>query len=238
MSESGLMSFAGPGVPAPLSYANPLREGPVVVVAGVGEAEGSRGAAAALSCAGTEIDTAALLIDVGGRPPRPTLLASAAAQKLEERLAAHLPNLRAAARGQVCHLAVSADSDGLDAASAAVAAARGTVAVLHVPPGLLQEVVEGGGGIRPSGVLLRADLDRDRALVALAARELMARGLAVAVLKQRLGWMVERRALFGALPAGSAGGLPEQMVRRLGVASRDTEVLPVPIPAAEQSWTS
>jgi hypothetical protein len=205
-------------------------------VAAVGEAEGSRGSAAALSCAGAEIDTAALLIDVGGRPPRPTLLASAAAQKLEERLTAHLPHLRGAARGQACHVAVSADPDGLDAASAALTAARGTTAVLHVSPELLQEVIEGCSGIRPSGVLLRADLDQDRAIVALAVRELMGRGLAVAVLKRRLSWMVERRALFGVLPAGSAGGLPSRLVRRLGVATTDTEV--VPIPAAAQSWSS
>jgi hypothetical protein len=236
MSESGLISFAGPGVPEPSSYANPLQERPVVLVAAVGEAEGSRGAAAALSCAGADVDTATLLVDVGGRIPRPTLLASAAAQKLEERLAAHLPQLRAAARGQVCHLAVPADSDGFDAASAAVTAARGAIAVLHVPPELLQEVIEGSSGLRPSGVLLRADLDRDRALVALAARELMNRGLAVAVLKRRLSWMVERRALFGALPASSTGGLSERMVRRLGVASTDRGVLPIPA-VGKQSWT-
>lgn len=230
------MSFVDSGAAAPVSYVNPLAAGPIVVVAAVGGAEGSRAAAAALSCAGADVDTAALLIDVDGRAPRPTLLASAAAQKLEERLAAHLPHLRAAARGQVCHLAVPADPEGLDAASAAVTAARGATAVLHVPPELLQEVVEGSSGIRPSGVLLRADLEQDRALVALAARELMTRGLAVAVLKRRLSWMVERRALFGVLPPGSAGGLSAQLVRRLGVALRDTET--VPIPAAAQSWTS
>jgi hypothetical protein len=230
------MSFAGSSMAVPTSYANPLAAGPVVVVAAVGEAEGSRGAAAALACAGAEIDTAALLIDVGGRPPRPTLLASVAAQKLEERLAAHLPHLRGAARGQVCHFAVPADPEGLDAASAAVTAARDATAVLHLPPDLLQGVVEGCSGLRPSGALLRADLGRDRALVALAARGLMTRGLAVAVLKRRLSWMVERRALFGVLPAGSAGGLPERLVRRLGVAITDTEM--VPIPAAAQSWPS
>lgn len=230
------MSFAGSGAAVPTSYVNPLATGPVVVVAAVGEAEGSRGSAAALSCAGAEIDTAALLIDVGGRPPRPTLLASAAAQKLEERLTAHLPHLRVAARGHACHVAVPADPDGLDAASAALTAARDTTAVLHVPSKLLQEVIEGCSGIRPSGVLLRADLAQDRAIVALAVRELMGRGLDVAVLKRRLSWMVERRALFGVLPAGSAGGLPIRLVRRLGVANTDTEMLP--IPAAEQSWSS
>jgi hypothetical protein len=229
------MSLAGSGVAVPTSYANPLAVGPVIVVAAVGEAEGSRGSAAALSCAGAVIDTAALLVDVGGRAPRPTLLASTAAQKLEERLTAHLPHLRVAARGQVCHLAVPADPEGLEAASAAVTAGRDATAVLHVPSDLLEEAVEGSSGLRPSGVLLRADLDRDRALVALAARELMTRGLTVAVLKRRLSWMVERRAHFGVLPAGSAGGLPGQLVRRLGVATTDTETVPIPVAAQSRS---
>lgn len=209
------MSFASPLREAPSGLVNPLRDGPTVIVAAVGEAEGSREAAAALACAGADIDTAALLVDVGGRPPRPTLLASAAAQALEERLATHMPQARIAARGQVCHLAVPAEPEGLEAASAAVTAARGTVAVLHIPPGLLQVALGGEVGLRPSGVLLRADLRSDRALVGLAARDLLARGLALGVLKRRLGWIAERRALFGALPAGSPAGLPERLVHRL-----------------------
>jgi len=204
-----------------MSYVNPLLGGRAVVVAAVGNAEGARGAAAALACAGADADTAALLVDVGGRAPRPTLLASAAAQKLEERLAAHLPQLRVAARGQVCHLAVPVDGEGLEAAAAAVTVAREATAVIHVQPELLQEVLA-QSSLCPAGVLLRADLTQDRALVALAVRDLLARDLAVAVLKRRLGWVVERRALFGVLPAGSPGGLPERLVRRLDLASTGT----------------
>lgn len=196
----------------------PLDEGPTIVVTVMGEAEGSRGAAAALACAGADADVATLLVDVGGRAPRPALLASAAAQELEGRLAAQLPEAKVAARGRVCHLSVPAAPEGLAAASAAVTVARGAPAVIHVPAELLQPVLAGDSGLRPSGVLLRADLADDRALAALAARGLIAQGLAVAVLKQRLSWVAERRALFGALPADSAGGLPRRLVRRLGVA--------------------
>jgi hypothetical protein len=194
---------------------NPLKGGPTVVVTAVGGAEGARGAAAALACAGADVDLAALLIDVGGRAPRPALLASAAAQKLEERLAAHLPDFRVAARGQVCHLAVPAEAEGLAAAAAAGAVARGAVVVLHVPPPLLQEALTGESSLRPSGVLLRGDLPQDRPLVALAVRDLLLHDLAVGVLKQRLGWVAERRALFGALPGGAPGGLPERFTARL-----------------------
>lgn len=104
--------------------------------------------------------------------------------------------------------------------------------MLHVSPGLLREVVADPSGLRPTGVLLRVDLERDRPLLALAARDLIARGLVVAVLKRRLSWVVERRALFGALPSGSAGGLPERLVRRLGVASTGTDFpVAAPVPA-------
>jgi hypothetical protein len=197
-----------------LSFVNPLAKGRVLVAAAVGEAEGSRGAAAALACARAEVDAATLLIDVGGRPPRPTLIASAAAQKLEERLVEHLPEQRVAARGQVCHLAVSAEEGGLEVAAAAATIAREELTVLHLPPPLLQAALD-AAGLRPRGVLLRADLASDRSLVALVARDLLDRDLAVGVLKRRLSWVAERRALFGVLSAGAPGGLPERLVRRL-----------------------
>jgi hypothetical protein len=208
------MSVAIPARPEPPVFVNPLARGPVVLVAAVGEAEGSRGAAAALACAGAEVDVATLLIDVGGRAPRPTLIASAAAQNLEERLRAHLPDARVAARGQVCHLVVPTDREGLGVAAAALDVARDSLTVLHLPPRLLQPAV-GESSLQATGVLLRADLPGDRALVALTARDLLDRGLAVGVLKRRLGWVAERRALFGLLSAGSPGGLPERLARRL-----------------------
>lgn len=193
---------------------NPLDRRATVLVTAVGEAEGSRGAAAALACAGAEPDLATLLVDVGGRSPRPTLIASAAARQLEERLGAHLPGARLAARGQVCHLAVGADQEGLEVAAAAASVVRESCAIVHLPPDLLQQALA-HPGLRPSAVLLRAELRGDRALVALAVRDLLQRGLAAGVLKRRLTWVAERRALFGALSAGSPGGLPERIVRRL-----------------------
>jgi hypothetical protein len=193
---------------------NPLHVAPRVLVSAVGEAEGAHGAAAALACAIADLDAAPLLIDVGGRAPRPTLIASASAQQLESRLKAHLGEAKVAARGQVCHLAVPADADGLESASAAATAARENGVVVHLPPEFLHEVLAEPAG-QVSAVLLRADLGRDRALVALAVRDLIERGVAAAVLKRRLGWVAERRALFGVLPARSPGGLPERVVRQL-----------------------
>jgi hypothetical protein len=185
----------------------------------VGEAEGSRAAAAALACTGADVDVAALLVEVGGRAPRPTLIASAAAQQLEERLGAHLPQARVAARGQICHLAVAADAEGLEAASAsATTVARGATTVIHVPADLFQPAISEESRLQPTGVLLRADLHSDRSLVALTVRDLIERGVPSAVLKRRLSWVAERRALFGILPPGSPGGLPKRLVRLCGAA--------------------
>ena len=185
-----------------------------ILVTAVEEAEGARAAAAALACAGADVERSALLIDVGGRAPRPTLLAAAPAQRLEERLAGHLPQARVAARGQVCHLAVAAEPEGLEQAAAAVTVARGSLAVVHLPPEQLQPALD-SSGLSPTGVLLRANVAASRALLALLVRDLLSRGLDVAVLKQRLGWVVERRALFGALPADASGCVPEFLTRRL-----------------------
>jgi hypothetical protein len=183
-------------------------------VTAVGEASGAKAAAAALACAGSEPDRGGLLIDVGGRPPRPTLVASTGAREIEERLAVHLPQLRAAARGGTCHLAVPADEIGVNSIRAALPLVRDSVAVIHLPPLLFRTALD-APGISPSGVLLRADLGTDRALIALAVGELAARGLRAAVLKQPLAWIPARRALFGVLPAGPPGGLPERLLRRL-----------------------
>jgi hypothetical protein len=198
-----------------MTGAGPLADAPTVLVTAVGAAEGARPAAAALVCADADAGRAALLVDVGGRPPRPTLLASTAARALEERLAAHLPRVRVAARGQTCHAAVSADPEGLGAASAAVTVARGALAAVYVPPALVRTVLDDGQGPRLSGALLRADLAVDRALLAIVVRDLRERGLTVGVLKSRLAWVAERRALFGTLAPGGAGGLPDSLVRRL-----------------------
>lgn len=188
--------------------------GHVVLVTSVGNASGAKAAAAALTCAGSEPDRPGLLIDVGGPPPRPALVASAEARELEMRLAAHLPEMRAASRGQTCHLALPEDDSAFDGARAVLPLARESVAVIHVPSRLVRIAVA-DLGIELTGALLRADLAADRSLTALAASDLIAAGLTVRVLKQPLGWVQGRRALFGALPSAAAGALPTRLLAGL-----------------------
>jgi hypothetical protein len=133
---------------------------------------------------------------------------------LEERLAAHLPQVGVASRGQVCQLTLSPDPAGIEAIVGALTVGRGSTGVLHLPPRLLHAVLE-EDRIRPSAAMLRADLGEDRALTSLAARALSEQGVRVGVLKQPLGWIAARRALVGILSPGAAGGLPPRLVARL-----------------------
>ncbi|MGC1852574.1 MAG: hypothetical protein WA687_09075 [Solirubrobacterales bacterium] len=187
---------------------------PVVLVAGVGTVGGSRAAAAALACAASEPDRAALLIDLDdGRAQRPSLIATAGSRRLEERLAAHMPDAAVASRGRFCQLTLPADLDGLEQIGTALPLARESAAVIHLAPALLRGALE-ETRVEATAALLRADLAEDRALTALAARDLMARGLRVAVLKRPLSWLTARAALLGALTAGG-GALPARVRERL-----------------------
>lgn len=194
---------------------NPLAGVPTVLVTAVGGAEGARPAAAALACAAAVQGVASLLVEVDGRSPRPTLLATAQARDLEKRLAAHLPRARVAARGEVCHLAVGATPEGLEEAVGALSVAREAPRTVYVPPGAVQSLLESAVASLLTGALLRADLPTGRAMLSLLARDLIDRGLAVVVLKRRLAWVAERRALFGTLAPGATGGPPAALVDRL-----------------------
>jgi hypothetical protein len=188
--------------------------GQVILVAALGDAVGARAAAAALASAGSAPDQAALLIELtDGRPPQPSLIASAVARQLEERLAAHLPDAALASRGRFCHLTLPADERGVEQVLAALPPAREGVAVLHLPPALLQRVLD-EPGVQPSSAVLRADPARDRSLLALVVGDLIDRGLRVAVLKRRAPWLARRVALLG-IPSVGTSVLPDRVRKRV-----------------------
>lgn len=180
----------------------------VVLVTRVGGASGSQAIAAALACTASEPDRAALLIELGeGRPPSSTLIATAGARELERRLMAHMPEAALASRGRFCQLTLSPGAESTGAVLAALPLARESAAVVHLPPPLLRPLLS-EPRLRPGGVVLRADLSEDRALTALAARDLMAQGLRVAVVKRPPGRLAARAATLGALPE------PDSVIRR------------------------
>lgn len=185
----------------------------MILTTAVGQATGSRAAAAALACAGSEPDCPALLVDGVGARPRPALFASPGARRLEERLAAHRPDLPVASRGQICHVAFG-DGAREEILRSVLPLARESLAVVLLPAGEVHEVAD-GIGVELAGALLRADLPRDRALTALAVAGLIGRGIRVRVLARPLAWIPARRALFGVLPAATTGGLPPRLCERL-----------------------
>lgn len=188
--------------------------GPVILVAAAGEASGSKAAAATLACVASESDSAALLIDLDeGRPPRPSLIATAAARGLEERLAAHMPEAHVVSRGQICLLKLPGNQDGIEQIAAALPLVRESAGVIHLPPRLFRSVLE-EPRIQPTAALLRADLTRDRALIALVVRDLMTEGLRVVVLKRSPSWLATRASSLGALP-GDNRALPKRVSDRL-----------------------
>jgi hypothetical protein len=192
----------------------------VVLVSRVGGAKGARPLAAALACAASEPDRAALSIDMEeGRATRSTLLATAGARSLEERLAAHLPDAAVASRGRICQLRLPAEHEAVEMLAAALPLVRESAAVIHLSPALLRMVL-GDPRIRSTGVLLRADVREDRALTALAVRDLMAEGLRVGVAKRPLGPLTACAAQLGALPPGRKAFLAGSCARLLRTEDR------------------
>jgi Transglycosylase SLT domain/D-alanyl-D-alanine carboxypeptidase len=195
----------------------PRRCPSLVLATDLGEARGGLAVAAAVGV-GVAIEeeprraSGVLLAELGVERGRgPTMLASAPARELEERLR-ETGHERVAARGRLCWLGLAgteeALTDDLPRAFAAVPAA--SLAIAHLPARLWTLALE-QRSLRPRAGLLRADLPTDRALAALAVAELRERRLTVRVAARPLGRVASRRAMAGL----EAGGAAARRVGRL-----------------------
>jgi hypothetical protein len=186
----------------------------LLLVSAVGEAQGSAAAAAGLAVAAAGDEGSALMIEMGAaRPRRPTLLATAAACELEERLRGSVPGLEIGARGRICHALVRDVSavgaaDDLAVGELVAGLPAGVPCVAHAPAAHFRALLAGQPVARAA--LLRADLEEERAVTALTVRDLVRRGMRVAVMRRPLGWLAARRAL-----AGSPAGTDHARLRRL-----------------------
>jgi len=175
-----------------------------LLVSDVGEATGGISIAAAVAAIAAAGGLPALMVEAGTapRPTRATLLCSPAARELERRLSTAGCG-SAVARGAVCFLSLPAGDDLFERAAAAFELVPPAGAcVAFVAQGLWQDAL-GDPELQPTGALLNADLDRDRAMVALAVRDLHRRGLVVRVASRTPGWAAARRALAGLSAGGS-----------------------------------
>jgi Transglycosylase SLT domain/D-alanyl-D-alanine carboxypeptidase/Putative Flp pilus-assembly TadE/G-like len=189
-SEAGL---SGPAVAPPL-----------VLVTATGGARGSEALAAALATCTADDRRAAVVVEVGGaRIRRPTLLASPAARRGEARLGGTAAG--AAARGLLCHVAAGEGEEGLERGVEVVRRCGDwSPCVMHVEAALWQQAL-GHPGMLAGAALIRAELPRDRSLIALAVRDLRRRGMGVRVAARPLGWAAGRRALAGVRIGGAEG---------------------------------
>ena len=137
---------------------------------------------------------------------RPTRVSSAAARTLEAELGDVTP---AAARGLLCSIAPTEDAWCEVIAACRESAAEAVVA--YLPPARWRELVDSG---EVDAAVLRADLRTERALTAIAARELIANGLTTCVVGEAPGLVASRRALAGIEPGGPLGTRTSRFARR------------------------
>jgi len=177
----------------------PGSEGGVATAAALGVAIARRGADEPLGVVLIDLDS--------GVSRRPTLVSSASARSLESELRDVVP---AAARGTLC--AVTAREPDLDQALADCRESRAAAVVVLASPPRWRDLVDGG---EVDAVVIRGDVGRDRPLVALAARELIASGVPTGVVTQPPGLVATRRALAGIEPGGYLGSRSARLASRL-----------------------
>jgi hypothetical protein len=164
---------------------------------------GGVGLAAAIAVeAAVRTDGPALLAEIapGARRRAPTLLSAPPARELEQVLRSK--GHPCSARGHLCHLAVEAAEEPLEALAGAAWAGAGIV-VASLPPWLWGSALDLPGVDLRGGCLLVA-LPEERSLAALAVAELAGRGLRARVVTSPPPSIAARRALAGIRPGGRA----------------------------------
>jgi hypothetical protein len=203
----------------PVGEIAPASPPTLILASSVGGAGGGAALAAAVGVAAATagMRPAGVLLADLDPPPRargPTMLAAAPAWELEDALRGLGPSFAgAAARGHLCHLALPPE-DGLDLLSELMARRPPVARVFaHVPERMWAAAVDRDLGA--AGGLLQAELPADRALVALAVRELHERGMRARVAGRPLGRVAARRALAGMDPGGTASRRAARLARGL-----------------------
>jgi hypothetical protein len=184
---------------------------PAIIASGT-DRRSSLGLAAAVAVEGAALTGAGtLLVQVGEGAQRrsPTVLAAAAARRIEEAL--RREGLRGSARGHICHLALPDPGEALVLTRAAAAEAE--LVVVHLPGQLWVPALE--SELRIAGGCLFVSLPAERSLAALAMGELEGRGLPGRIATRAPGPFAARRALAGVRPGGALTYTARRIARRL-----------------------
>ena len=191
---------------------------PLVIAAELPGAGGGVAAAAsvAVSLAATANAEPRGLLMVEAEAERkrgPTMLASEGARRLERSLGE--AGIRAAARGRLCWLCLGPGSDALSELAAALEAAAGACAAVAHLPGALWRAALVRAELGVVAGVLRAELPRQRALTALAVRELRDAGVRARVATRAPGPVAARRVASGLEPGGQASVRAGRLARGL-----------------------
>ena len=192
----------------------------MILTTELGEARGGLPVAAAVGVAvSVEQEpgpaSGVLLAELGSERGRgPTMLASARARELEERLRG-AGFERVAARGRLCWLGLAATEEALAELPPVLQAVQvGGLAIVHLPARLWPLALD-QRSLCPQAGLFRADLPADRALAALAVRELRERHLRARIAARPLGRVASRRAMAGLEVGGAAANRVSRLARGL-----------------------
>ena len=200
---------------------------PIVVASDLGAARGGLAVAAAVAVELAGERGGALLVDAGERGRLgATMLASARARAVEDALRGHGFD-RAAARGRLCMLSLSAGQDAVPRLLEAVEVASevpAPVVVAHLPGPLCRRAMS-DAALEPQGAVLRADLPAQRPLAELAVIELRERRIPARVVSRPLGRIASRRALAGLEIGGAAGRRLTRLARGLRRGDRGQAVI-------------
>lgn len=194
--------------------------GSIIAVVGSPAVDSTSGLAAALAVSiARSADRSCLLIDLvdGSAPPRPpTLLASAGARGIEERLRAG--GWAAVARGHICVVSITDDEwqeAGVGGLLDLVSTTRSVFSLgSDSPRSRLDQLSE-----RLTGCVAMLDLPEERPLAALMVAEMRDHGLRIKVTSRRPGMVAGRRALAGVPPGGAVEAFCEKAARHFSLES-------------------
>ena len=176
--------------------------------------------------------TLVLDLRAAAAPPRGTLLASAEARGLE-RTCREAGALRAAARGRILLAAPLEDCPVEEAVAHALEPMLGAALVVALCDGAdFRPLLAAAPGRRSA--LIRAEPGEDRALLALAAGELIEEAIPVKVWNRPIGLVPARRAFAGLEPGGQTGVRAARFARVLCPARRGRREPFAPGAPAEQ----
>lgn len=190
----------------------PTKRAHLMLVAPVSVDHSAFPAAATVAARAGAAGRPVLLAELRGGARRPGLFSTALSRGVADLVRARFSDLTPVTRGQLCHLSLPVEDDVTTSVVAELPRILPEQALCLVVsgPAELRELVE-TESVEPDSALLVAEFPRDRAVTALACRDLSRRGIRCRIWRLPLGGMRAQLASLGLPP----GGVPAATAARL-----------------------